>query len=91
MAEPFDLSGELALVTGASRGIGAVIADMLADAGATVIGTATTAEGVQRICDTPGNRPTAGAAACVLDVSRSEKPLSPRRTSRPAKALSRSS
>ena len=35
------LEGEIALVTGASRGIGASIAATLADAGATVIGTAT--------------------------------------------------
>ena len=36
------LAGEVALVTGASRGIGAAIAEALAAAGALVVGTATT-------------------------------------------------
>ena len=43
------LDGEIALVTGASRGIGKAIALELARAGAQVIGTATTDTGAQRI------------------------------------------
>ena len=59
------LSDEVALVTGASRGIGAAIAATLAAAGATVIGTATSEGGADAISATLGNK----GRGAVLDIS----------------------
>jgi len=64
----FSLDGEIALVTGATRGIGAEIASQLAAAGAEVIGTATTPEGAGEIARRLGG----GHAGRVLDAGSDE-------------------
>ena len=62
------LSGQVALVTGATRGIGQAIAKALAAGGATVIGTATTEEGAAKIAAYLAEAGNAGTGI-RLDVS----------------------
>ena len=65
------LADKIALVTGASRGIGKAIASALAEQGATVIGTATSKAGAEAITESLKAAGLKGQGM-VLDVSDSE-------------------
>lgn len=62
----FSLAGRTALVTGASRGLGQAIADGLAELGATVHGTARSADAAAEVGARYGTPP------CPLDLARPE-------------------
>ena len=68
-----DLSGKIALVTGASRGIGHAIAMELATRGATVIGTATSDSGAERITRDLDMIRSGAGKGIVLDVSDADR------------------
>jgi len=71
MSSTFDstmLTGQSALVTGATRGIGAAIANALAACGAEVVGTATSEKGAEAISATLKGR----GRGVVLDISSDE-------------------
>lgn len=62
------LQGEVALITGATRGIGQAIALTLGNTGATIIGTATSKDGADSISTYLKDAGIAGEG-CVLDVN----------------------
>jgi 3-oxoacyl-[acyl-carrier protein] reductase len=64
-----DLQGQVALVTGASRGIGRAIAAALTQAGARVIGSATTEVGAGAITEALGAQGGRGIALDVNDAA----------------------
>jgi len=78
------LTGQVAIVTGASRGIGAAILEALGKAGATVVGTATSDKGAEGISNRVAELGAKGggrvldvrdAAACAAFVERVQADL----------------
>lgn len=66
MSLSFRLEGKVALITGASRGLGAGIADALREAGATVVGTSRDPESAAQVAEQLGSVPV---VMDVIDVS----------------------
>lgn len=66
-----ELENKVALVTGASRGIGAAIADLLGERGAIVVGTATTEAGAGKISQRFADKAITGTGM-ALDVTQRE-------------------
>lgn len=72
MSLAIDLTGQVALVTGASRGIGLAIAQQLVAAGATVYGTSTSQQGADSLSALLGEGGE-GGAGLVLNVTDAEQ------------------
>ena len=68
MSPSFRLDGKVALVTGASRGLGAGIADALKEAGATVVGTSRKQDSVEQVAERLGSVPVAMDVSNVASV-----------------------
>ncbi|AFK62263.1 3-ketoacyl-(acyl-carrier-protein) reductase [Advenella kashmirensis WT001] len=69
MSEQKELTGQIALVTGASRGLGKAIALELAKRGATVVGTATSEAGAQAVSDMLADSQGRGVVLNVTDAA----------------------
>jgi NAD(P)-dependent dehydrogenase (short-subunit alcohol dehydrogenase family) len=68
MSLSFRLDGKVALVTGASRGLGAGIADALKEAGATVVGTSREHDSADQVAKRLGSVPVAMDVSDVASV-----------------------